>query len=136
MSELRSEEARLRHETLSVLPCPLSGLSPLNSQCLFCLSIRQVALLFCIPPVFVFEWGTLGAGMAAAAAKVGANKFYWDLWMVGAYYHLYNQVRVSLPVLPFASPGVGRFEVPNVACGSHRFLDHDIFKSAHPPRGR
>jgi solute carrier family 35 protein E1 len=54
--------------------------------------VSMVALLFCIPPVFVFEWGTLGAGMAAAAAKVGANKFYWDLWMVGAYYHLYNQV--------------------------------------------
>jgi solute carrier family 35 protein E1 len=54
--------------------------------------VSMVALLFCIPPVFVFEWSHLGAGMAAAAAKVGASKFYWDLWMVGAYYHLYNQV--------------------------------------------
>eukprot|EP00959_Pyramimonas_sp_CCMP1952_P233885 4887479-Pyramimonas_sp.AAC.1 len=39
-----------------------------------------------------FEWSTLGAGMTAAAAKVGASKFYWDLWNVGMFYHLYNQV--------------------------------------------
>jgi hypothetical protein len=34
--------------------------------------------------------------MTAAAAKVGASKFYWDLWNVGMYYHLYNQVRTLL----------------------------------------
>lgn len=54
--------------------------------------VSMIALLFCIPPVFIFEWSTLGAGMTAAAAKVGASKFYWDLWNVGMYYHLYNQV--------------------------------------------
>lgn len=92
--ELRAERARLRLQKPSV-----ASLWPLAAHFLLC--HPQVALLFCIPPVFVFEWGTLGAGMAAAAAKVGANKFYWDLWMVGAYYHLYNQVSHAFS-LPFA----------------------------------
>lgn len=33
--------------------------------------------------------------MNAATAAVGQSKFYWDLWNVGMYYHLYNQVSSS-----------------------------------------
>lgn len=66
----------------------MSNMNPINVYNY----VSMIALLFCIPPVFIFEWSTLGAGMSAAAAKVGASKFYWDLWNVGMYYHLYNQV--------------------------------------------
>jgi len=66
----------------------MSGMNPINVYNY----VSMVSLLFCIPPIFLFEWSTLGAGMSAAAAKVGASKFYWDLWNVGMFYHLYNQV--------------------------------------------
>jgi solute carrier family 35 protein E1 len=54
--------------------------------------VSIISLFICIPFVFALEWSTLGSAMTAAAAKVGQEKFYWDLWNVGMYYHLYNQV--------------------------------------------
>jgi len=54
--------------------------------------VSMFALLICIPPFLYFEGPTLASGMAAAAAKVGQTPFYWDLWNVGLFYHLYNQI--------------------------------------------
>jgi len=66
----------------------MSGMNPINVYNY----VSMFALLICIPPVFIFEWSSLSAGMNAATAAVGQSKFYWDLWNVGMYYHLYNQV--------------------------------------------
>lgn len=52
-----------------------------------------ISFFICAPFVMVFEWGTLAQGAADAIAKVGAQKFWTDLAMVGLLYHLYNQVR-------------------------------------------
>lgn len=64
------------------------GMNPINVYNY----VSMIALIFCIPPVFFFEWGTLPAAMAGCVTKFGASKFYWDLWNCGMYYHLYNQV--------------------------------------------
>eukprot|EP00877_Chromochloris_zofingiensis_P001947 jgi/Chrzof1/11753/Cz06g08130.t1_TPT len=50
-----------------------------------------ISALICIPFALFFEGGALKAGAQAAIAKVGANRFYLDLAMVGLLYHLYNQ---------------------------------------------
>lgn len=47
-----------------------------------------------LPQLPQFEGASLGAGIQAAISKVGAEKFYTMLVMVGAYYHLYNQARI------------------------------------------
>jgi len=54
--------------------------------------VSMIALIICIPPTIYFESGTLAKGMEIAAAKVGTETFYWALWNVGMFYHLYNQV--------------------------------------------
>eukprot|EP00238_Polyblepharides_amylifera_P011356 CAMPEP_0196598744 /NCGR_PEP_ID=MMETSP1081-20130531/94483_1 /TAXON_ID=36882 /ORGANISM="Pyramimonas amylifera, Strain CCMP720" /LENGTH=402 /DNA_ID=CAMNT_0041924463 /DNA_START=97 /DNA_END=1305 /DNA_ORIENTATION=+ len=66
----------------------MSGMNPINVYNY----VSMAALLICIPPAIYFEGGSLAAGMADAAAKVGSSRFYWDLWNVGMFYHLYNQV--------------------------------------------
>ncbi|KAI8477039.1 MAG: plastid triose phosphate/phosphate translocator [Monoraphidium minutum] len=50
-----------------------------------------ISMLICVPIALVMEGSLLGAGAQAAIAKVGANRFYFDLFMVGLLYHLYNQ---------------------------------------------
>jgi len=66
----------------------MSRMSPVNLYNY----VSIVALLFCIPPMLYFEGATLGPALAATAAKVGVSEFFWMLFNVGLYYHLYNQV--------------------------------------------
>ncbi|KAL3684335.1 hypothetical protein R1sor_002357 [Riccia sorocarpa] len=55
--------------------------------------ISILSLLFCIPPAIVMEGPALMKfGFADAIAKVGAMKFWSDLFWVGMFYHLYNQL--------------------------------------------
>eukprot|EP00249_Psilotum_nudum_P016952 c26073_g1_i1 orf=849-2252(-) len=55
--------------------------------------ISIISLLFCIPPALLIEGPTLmQSGFADAIAKVGLNKFLSDLFWVGMFYHLYNQL--------------------------------------------
>ncbi|KAH9772419.1 triose phosphate/phosphate translocator TPT [Citrus sinensis] len=52
-----------------------------------------IALLFCIPPAVLIEGPQLMQyGFKAAIAKVGLFKFLSDLFWIGMFYHLYNQV--------------------------------------------
>lgn len=51
-----------------------------------------VSVLICVPWALMAEGSTLIEGAKAAIAKVGAQRFYLDLFMVGMLYHLYNQV--------------------------------------------
>ncbi|KAK3282768.1 Aminopeptidase 2 mitochondrial [Cymbomonas tetramitiformis] len=66
----------------------MSGMSSINVYNY----VSMIALLICIPPTIFFEGATLAKGMEMAAAKVGTETFYWALWNVGMFYHLYNQV--------------------------------------------
>lgn len=58
--------------------------------------ISIIALLFCIPPAVLIEGPTLlQHGFADAIAKVGLTKFLSDLFLVGLFYHLYNQLATN-----------------------------------------
>jgi len=50
-----------------------------------------ISAIVCTPFMIGMEGGLLKAGAEAAIAKVGAQRFYFDLFMVGLLYHLYNQ---------------------------------------------
>lgn len=52
-----------------------------------------ISVLICVPLALAAEGGMLIEGMNVAIAKVGAQRFWFDLFMVGLLYHLYNQVR-------------------------------------------
>ncbi|GBG68781.1 hypothetical protein CBR_g3321 [Chara braunii] len=54
--------------------------------------ISILSLAMCIPPTLVLEGPVLLKGISAGVAKVGAYKFYTDLFWVGMFYHLYNQL--------------------------------------------
>ncbi|GMI77639.1 triose-phosphate / phosphate translocator, ACCLIMATION OF PHOTOSYNTHESIS TO ENVIRONMENT 2 [Hibiscus trionum] len=58
--------------------------------------ISIIALIFCIPPVIFFEGPQLMKhGFNDAIAKVGMTKFVTDLFWVGMFYHLYNQLATN-----------------------------------------
>ncbi|KAL1551121.1 triose phosphate/phosphate translocator, chloroplastic-like [Salvia divinorum] len=58
--------------------------------------ISIIALLFCLPPAIVIEGPQLMQhGFKAAIAKVGLQKFLSDLFWIGMFYHLYNQVATN-----------------------------------------
>ncbi|XP_020599151.1 LOW QUALITY PROTEIN: triose phosphate/phosphate translocator, chloroplastic-like [Phalaenopsis equestris] len=58
--------------------------------------ISIIALIVCIPPAIIFEGPQLlQHGFNDAIAKVGLNKFVTDLFWVGMFYHLYNQVATN-----------------------------------------
>jgi len=50
-----------------------------------------ISCAICIPGALIFEGPKLAAGIDAAVAKVGAQKFYTQMFTVGLLYHLYNQ---------------------------------------------
>lgn len=50
-----------------------------------------ISMIICVPIALTMEGGALAAGTAAAIAKVGEQRFYTDLFLVGLLYHLYNQ---------------------------------------------
>ncbi|KAG0630659.1 hypothetical protein M758_1G194600 [Ceratodon purpureus] len=55
--------------------------------------ISIISLAICIPPAIIIEGPALmNGGFSAAIAKVGMNKFVSDLFWVGMFYHLYNQL--------------------------------------------
>ncbi|XP_019083061.1 PREDICTED: triose phosphate/phosphate translocator TPT, chloroplastic-like [Camelina sativa] len=55
--------------------------------------ISIIALFICIPPAIIVEGPKLlNHGFADAIAKVGMTKVVTDLFWVGMFYHLYNQV--------------------------------------------
>jgi solute carrier family 35 protein E1 len=55
--------------------------------------ISIISLLLCIPPAIIIEGPALMQhGFADAIAKVGMQKFVSDLFWVGMFYHLYNQL--------------------------------------------
>lgn len=58
--------------------------------------ISIIALFFCIPPAILMEGpALLQHGFADAIAKVGMTKFLSDLFWVGMFYHLYNQLATN-----------------------------------------
>ncbi|KAD3336846.1 hypothetical protein E3N88_32365 [Mikania micrantha] len=58
--------------------------------------ISIIALLFCIPPAAILEGPQLlKYGLNDAIAKVGMTKFISDLFWVGMFYHLYNQIATN-----------------------------------------
>lgn len=58
--------------------------------------ISIIALAFCIPPAIILEGPKLMQhGFNDAIAKVGMTKFVTDLFWVGLFYHLYNQVATN-----------------------------------------
>ncbi|XP_048318256.2 triose phosphate/phosphate translocator, chloroplastic [Ziziphus jujuba] len=58
--------------------------------------ISIIALVFCIPPAIVIEGPQLlQHGFKDAIAKVGLVKFVSDLFWVGLFYHLYNQLATN-----------------------------------------
>lgn len=58
--------------------------------------ISIIALLFCLPPVIFIEGPQLMQyGFKDAIAKVGLYKFLSDLFWIGMFYHLYNQVATN-----------------------------------------
>ncbi|KAH7446341.1 hypothetical protein KP509_01G052100 [Ceratopteris richardii] len=58
--------------------------------------ISIIALFFCIPPAVLMEGpALLQHGFADAIAKVGLVKFISDLFWVGMFYHLYNQLATN-----------------------------------------
>uniref|UniRef100_A0A5B7BBX6 Putative Glucose-6-phosphate/phosphate translocator-related n=1 Tax=Davidia involucrata TaxID=16924 RepID=A0A5B7BBX6_DAVIN len=58
--------------------------------------ISIIALLFCIPPAVLIEGPQLMQyGFRDAIAKVGLYKFLSDLFWIGMFYHLYNQVATN-----------------------------------------
>ncbi|KAE9605573.1 Triose phosphate/phosphate translocator [Lupinus albus] len=55
-----------------------------------------IALFFCIPPAILIEGPKLMEfGFANAIAKVGLVKFLSDLFWIGMFYHLYNQLATN-----------------------------------------
>ncbi|KAF9672383.1 hypothetical protein SADUNF_Sadunf11G0036100 [Salix dunnii] len=55
--------------------------------------ISIIALIVCIPPAIIFEGPQLiKHGFSDGIAKVGLTKFISDLFWVGMFYHLYNQI--------------------------------------------
>ncbi|XP_011018499.1 PREDICTED: triose phosphate/phosphate translocator, chloroplastic-like [Populus euphratica] len=58
--------------------------------------ISIIALLVCIPPALLIEGPQLMQhGFGDAIAKVGLVKFLSDLFWIGMFYHLYNQVATN-----------------------------------------
>ncbi|CDO99491.1 unnamed protein product [Coffea canephora] len=58
--------------------------------------ISIIALICCIPPAIILEGPTLvKTGFSDAIAKVGLTKFISDLFWVGMFYHLYNQIATN-----------------------------------------
>lgn len=58
--------------------------------------ISIIALLFCLPPAILIEGPKLMQyGFRDAIAKVGMVKFVSDLFWIGMFYHLYNQVATN-----------------------------------------
>ncbi|XP_044495006.1 triose phosphate/phosphate translocator, chloroplastic-like [Mangifera indica] len=58
--------------------------------------ISIIALVVCIPPAIIVEGPSLVKhGFADAIAKVGTLKFVSDLFWVGMFYHLYNQLATN-----------------------------------------
>ncbi|KAG8052472.1 hypothetical protein GUJ93_ZPchr0001g33071 [Zizania palustris] len=58
--------------------------------------ISIIALIVCIPPAVIIEGPQLlQYGFKDAIAKVGLTKFVSDLFFVGLFYHLYNQVATN-----------------------------------------
>ncbi|KAJ8421181.1 hypothetical protein Cgig2_026985 [Carnegiea gigantea] len=58
--------------------------------------ITIIALLVCIPPALIVEGPQLiKHGFSDAIAKVGLTKFISDLFWVGMFYHLYNQIATN-----------------------------------------
>ncbi|KAK4723660.1 hypothetical protein R3W88_026439 [Solanum pinnatisectum] len=58
--------------------------------------ISIIALIFCLPPaIFIEGPQLLQHGFNDAIAKVGLTKFVTDLFWVGMFYHLYNQVATN-----------------------------------------
>ncbi|XP_051144623.1 triose phosphate/phosphate translocator, chloroplastic-like [Andrographis paniculata] len=58
--------------------------------------ISIIALLFCLPPAILIEGPQLMQhGFQDAIAKVGVYKFLSDLFWIGMFYHLYNQVATN-----------------------------------------
>ncbi|KAL0906169.1 hypothetical protein M5K25_024640 [Dendrobium thyrsiflorum] len=58
--------------------------------------ISIIALIVCIPPAIIIEGPQLlQNGFNDAIAKVGLTKFITDLFWVGMFYHLYNQVATN-----------------------------------------
>ncbi|XP_019169643.1 PREDICTED: triose phosphate/phosphate translocator, chloroplastic [Ipomoea nil] len=58
--------------------------------------ISIIALLFCLPPAIILEGPKLmNNGFNDAIAKVGMTKFLSDLFWVGMFYHLYNQIATN-----------------------------------------
>ncbi|KAL3501502.1 hypothetical protein ACH5RR_035951 [Cinchona calisaya] len=58
--------------------------------------ISIIALLFCLPPAIFIEGPQLMQyGFKDAIAKVGLYKFLSDLFWIGMFYHLYNQVATN-----------------------------------------
>ncbi|KAG8366440.1 hypothetical protein BUALT_Bualt17G0080000 [Buddleja alternifolia] len=58
--------------------------------------ISIIALIFCLPPAIFIEGPQLMQyGFKEAIAKVGLNKFLSDLFLIGLFYHLYNQVATN-----------------------------------------
>ncbi|KAF8643732.1 hypothetical protein HU200_066798 [Digitaria exilis] len=58
--------------------------------------ISIIALIVCIPPAVIFEGPQLMQhGFKDAIAKVGVQKLVSDLFLVGLFYHLYNQVATN-----------------------------------------
>uniref|UniRef100_A0A0D3AUH7 Sugar phosphate transporter domain-containing protein n=2 Tax=Brassica oleracea var. oleracea TaxID=109376 RepID=A0A0D3AUH7_BRAOL len=58
--------------------------------------ISIIALIVCIPPAIIVEGPQLlKHGFSDAIAKVGMTKFISDLFWVGMFYHLYNQLATN-----------------------------------------
>ncbi|PIN11469.1 Glucose-6-phosphate/phosphate and phosphoenolpyruvate/phosphate antiporter [Handroanthus impetiginosus] len=58
--------------------------------------ISIIALLVCLPPAILIEGPQLMQfGFKEAIAKVGLHKFLSDLFWIGMFYHLYNQVATN-----------------------------------------
>ncbi|XP_073279450.1 triose phosphate/phosphate translocator, chloroplastic isoform X2 [Primulina huaijiensis] len=58
--------------------------------------ISIIALIVCIPPAIILEGPQLMKyGFNDAIAKVGLTKFITDLFWVGMFYHLYNQLATN-----------------------------------------
>ncbi|GKA76333.1 triose phosphate/phosphate translocator, chloroplastic-like protein, partial [Tanacetum coccineum] len=58
--------------------------------------ISIIALLFCLPPAILIEGPKLMQyGFRDAIAKVGIVKFVSDLFWIGMFYHLYNQIATN-----------------------------------------
>ncbi|CAI9783685.1 unnamed protein product [Fraxinus pennsylvanica] len=58
--------------------------------------ISIIALVVCIPPALILEGPQLlKHGFSDAIAKVGLTKFITDLFWVGMFYHLYNQLATN-----------------------------------------